>query len=268
IKVIINTVDGPVSRILSLANSPNQDYLEFAVGVSNSNFKQAFKKLNSSNSIVIEKVNGGMAFQSHLPSVLIASGIGITPFRSMIQEAAEQNFKQPISLVYGNRNQIPFEIEFKKYSSMSGNFKVTHILSNASNEWTGLRGRIDANLLSEIVEQQSIQTQYYVVGSPEMVVSVQSSLLNLGVAKDSITIEAFTGNSESGKVTFVANDLNSNPNKMICFCHSVTEDQILDSIASGAKSIEDIQSQTLASTGCGNCSCNVKRILECNSKKQ
>ncbi len=47
----------------------------------------------------------------------------------------------------------------------------------------------------------------------------------------------------------------------VCFCHGVSEEEILKAIKSGAKTVEDIQKETLASTGCGGCIGEVERIL-------
>ncbi|MGE4232737.1 MAG: (2Fe-2S)-binding protein [Bacteriovoracia bacterium] len=48
----------------------------------------------------------------------------------------------------------------------------------------------------------------------------------------------------------------------ICFCHGVDEDEIRQAIRKGAHTIEAIQSETLASTGCGGCSLDVEQILK------
>ena len=48
----------------------------------------------------------------------------------------------------------------------------------------------------------------------------------------------------------------------ICFCHAVADTEILKAIhEKGARSLEDIQRLTLASTGCGGCMPEVERIL-------
>lgn len=48
---------------------------------------------------------------------------------------------------------------------------------------------------------------------------------------------------------------------IICFCHSVTARQILFEIGQGARTLEEIQDQTRAATGCGGCKWDVLDLL-------
>lgn len=48
----------------------------------------------------------------------------------------------------------------------------------------------------------------------------------------------------------------------ICFCHAVSEATIREAIRNGARTLEQVQTQTKASTGCGGCTCEVERLLE------
>ena len=51
--------------------------------------------------------------------------------------------------------------------------------------------------------------------------------------------------------------------RKICFCHNVNESQIRHLIQEeGARSLEEIQAQLKASTGCGGCEIEVRQILE------
>jgi nitrite reductase (NADH) large subunit len=49
--------------------------------------------------------------------------------------------------------------------------------------------------------------------------------------------------------------------RTICFCHCVPLTRILAAIRGGADSIEKIQAETCASTGCGGCEWEVQEIL-------
>jgi NAD(P)H-nitrite reductase large subunit len=52
------------------------------------------------------------------------------------------------------------------------------------------------------------------------------------------------------------------PERTICFCHSVSCRQLLEAIRAGACTHHDIQVTTCASTGCGGCEPEVLEILE------
>jgi NAD(P)H-nitrite reductase large subunit len=55
---------------------------------------------------------------------------------------------------------------------------------------------------------------------------------------------------------------NVDEDRTVCFCHNVSVRELKAAIASGANSIEAIQSETCASTGCGGCELEVREILE------
>ena len=54
----------------------------------------------------------------------------------------------------------------------------------------------------------------------------------------------------------------SDPEKTICFCHCVSLAVLVKTIAEGADTLEKIQAETCASTGCGGCELDVREILE------
>ncbi len=56
----------------------------------------------------------------------------------------------------------------------------------------------------------------------------------------------------------------SESSPLVCFCHGVTEEEICQAIKKGCHTLELIQNETLASTGCGGCAEEVKRLLEEN----
>lgn len=57
--------------------------------------------------------------------------------------------------------------------------------------------------------------------------------------------------------------------KMVCFCYSISEQEIVDAIYSkNASSLMDIRRLTYANTGCGGCREDVKRLLNKHVKKR
>jgi NAD(P)H-nitrite reductase large subunit len=49
--------------------------------------------------------------------------------------------------------------------------------------------------------------------------------------------------------------------RMVCFCYSVAESEIVKAIQEGATSLMDVRRKTLANTGCGGCGEEVKKLL-------
>lgn len=50
--------------------------------------------------------------------------------------------------------------------------------------------------------------------------------------------------------------------KIVCYCMSVTNGMIRDAVASGARTLEEVQAITLAGTVCGTCNDNVQHLIE------
>jgi nitrite reductase (NADH) large subunit len=60
---------------------------------------------------------------------------------------------------------------------------------------------------------------------------------------------------------------NDDPDRTICFCHSVSWAVLAAAIHSGKRTLAEIQAQTKASTGCGGCEYDVLEILEAELAK-
>ncbi len=49
---------------------------------------------------------------------------------------------------------------------------------------------------------------------------------------------------------------------LVCYCHAVTRGELVEAIRKGARTLGQLQSETLASTGCSGCECEVAGLLE------
>ena len=259
IRVTIDTPSGPQSRILSLASSPDANYWEFATKDSDSEFKQAFKAITPGSKVSVEPMRSSLKFQEDRPAVLIAGGIGITPFRSFIQYAKDKNLKTPIWLFYANRKEIPFQEEL---AAMEGEkLRVKHVLSQAASSWEGEVGRIDKNFLAGQISSLPKDSMYYIVGAPQMTEDVQRALKELGVPEKQILTEAYPSAAAKGNAPIDA--ATAKACDTVCFCQKVSAGAIREAIDSGADSLEKIKATTKASTACGGCAKNILGFLQC-----
>lgn len=262
VRVTVETPNGPQTRTLSLASAPNAQHLEFATRDSDSEFKKAFKNLTPGSKVNIELLRTSLEFKEDKPAVMIAGGIGITPFRSFIQHAKEKNLEIPMWLFYGNRSEIPFKSEIDAAAGANQKLKVEHVLSRPNETWQGNKGRVDKAFLSNQVPSLPKDSVYYIVGSPQMAEDTQKALRELGVPEEQIKSEIFPdasgskGNAPIDARTAQACDT-------VCFCQKVNAGTIRDAISNGAKTLDDIKIATKAATGCGGCAKNVMGFLEC-----
>lgn len=268
VRVTLNTPNGPATRTLSLASSPNSPSVEFAVRDSDSEFKAAFRALKPNEPVKIELLRTSLEFRPDKPAVMIAGGIGITPFRSFIQHVKDKNLDTPMYLLYGNRDQIAFKEELETAADVNARLQIDNILSRPGPEWTGTRGRIDRDYLLRTVPNMPRDAHYYIVAAPEMADDVQKALREAGVPDSQIHVEAFPGYGGKGGGNAAIDPVKAEACQTVCFCRRVSAGALREAIQSGASTLDQVKAQTGAATACGGCATNVMGFLGCSMQNR
>ena len=189
---------GQGSRTLSLVSAPFEQELMLATRMRDSAFKRALKALPDGASIRIDGPFGDLTLgDTGRPAVFIAGGIGITPFMSMLRQAAEDRSPQPLFLAYSNRRpeDSAFLDELQQLERQNQRFHLMATMtdmSKSAREWSGETDFVDADMLKRFVGDLAAPI-YYIVGPPAMVEAMQWTLDGAGIAKDSIRTEEFYG---------------------------------------------------------------------------
>lgn len=131
------------------------------------------------------------------PLIFLAGGIGITPFRSMLVQAAMHHLPYRLVLFYSNRRpeDAPFLHELQNFQRKISRYTfvgtMTHMeKSNCS--WTGETGYLDHAMLTRHLE--GIESPlYFIVGPPSMVQAFRTMLETAGVRNADIHTEEFVG---------------------------------------------------------------------------
>ncbi len=121
-------------RWFTIASAPSEGFLQITTrfaGKESSSFKKMLFNLPLGSELEATGPEGDFTLNDTSRSVIfVAGGIGITPFRSIIRELANQSQKIPITLVYANRDdQFVFKDEFDEISGTHPEFTV-HYLPN------------------------------------------------------------------------------------------------------------------------------------------
>jgi ring-1,2-phenylacetyl-CoA epoxidase subunit PaaE len=141
---------------------------------------------------------------------LVAGGSGITPLMSILQTALAVEPETQVTLVYINRDET--SIIFKdRLSSLEKyypkRFKIIHVLSQPSKEWTGVKGRLTPEMLKRFLETspQHPNTEYYICGPGGLMKMVEDVLTSRNVAVKDIRKERFvveeTDKKSNGKAS-------------------------------------------------------------------
>lgn len=122
--------------------------------------------------------------------VLVATGTGIAPFRSMLEQLEKLvHMGKKVHLLAGVRSEdeVLYASEFQK-----AGVDVRYCVSKPGPNWAGKKGRV-TDLLEDLKNQIALKnTDFYLCGNGNMVHSVSAMLIeNLGVAKESVISENF-----------------------------------------------------------------------------
>lgn len=190
---------GGAIRTFSIASAPYENELEVATRMRDTSFKREFAKLPLGTQLTLEGPSGSFTLHKNAskPAVFLAGGIGITPFRSMLRQAAKDQLPRSYTLFYSNRRpeDAAFLDELQKPPQVAPNFvfvpTMTEMEKSARN-WAGERGFIDRAMLQKYCPALDAPI-FYVAGPSAMVTATQQMLVQAGVDEDNIRSEEFCG---------------------------------------------------------------------------
>ncbi len=187
------------SHTFSIVSAPFENELAVATRMRDSAFKRALGALPVGEGIVIDGPSGSLTLHNDRAraAVFIAGGIGITPFMSMVRQAAHDRLAQRLVLLYSNRRpqDAAFLAELQgleqRYASFSLLATMTALGDN-DRSWDRQSGPIDGPLIEKAVAGLPAPI-YYVAGPPGLVEAMRETLNGAGVDDDDIRSEEFYG---------------------------------------------------------------------------
>ncbi len=129
--------------------------------------------------------------------VMVAGGIGVTPFRSIVATELESSsaHTRKMILVHSAKTleALVFRREFEDLSRTHPNFRVYYTVTQTDTPAAGVyRGRITPSLLAGVSDPA--HSVYYIAGPPAMVQDLRAGLIKeLHLPAKKIMVEGFTG---------------------------------------------------------------------------
>jgi len=194
--VTIRKDDKELTHHFSFSSSPTEpDHIEFTKKLSDSEYSQALKAAKIGDFARIDGPYGQFTFEGEYPKIaLLGGGIGITPFISYVKNATDKALDSKIVLFYScsTPKDIVFREEFEELAKSNCNFKFVFTVSEAQDDWKGKVGRINTDMIKQELPDYA-EYIFYACGPPPMVKGMQTLVESLGLSKERLKIEYFTG---------------------------------------------------------------------------
>lgn len=186
-------------RGFSISSAPREAVITITTRLRDTAFKRVLQQMPLGTNVRIEGPFGDLRLHhARRPAVLLAGGIGITPFRSILVEAAGGGgLPYPVVVFHANRRpeDAAFADELSALADRDANLTFVPTmtaLTGPEGGWEGERGHVDAAMLRRHLGDL-VDAIYYIAGPPGMVQGLRAMLVGSGVDEDDVRIEEFTG---------------------------------------------------------------------------
>jgi ferredoxin-NADP reductase len=187
-----------VRRYFTIASSPTDPDLRLGVKfyAPASTFKEKLFSMQPGEQIVASQLSGDFTLprDPERKLVFIAGGIGITPFRSMIQYLLDKAEKRPITILYATKT--PADAVYHDLLDRAEHelgIRTVYAFNDASipQPVGGVRAITPELVAQEIPDYQDCT--FYISGPQGMVTSFKDMLTGIGVGRTSIKTDYFPG---------------------------------------------------------------------------
>lgn len=178
----------------TISSPPNDEDLQFTIK-NTGKFTRIASELKVGDEIIVDGPFGIFTKQNNKKDlVLIAGGVGITPFISMIEDNLHNNIEQNIILIYGSKTKDDIIFRDRLEAINQKWFNKVYLLSKEKNTEEKDRkyeyGYITENTLQTHIKDID-NSIFYICGPKQMKNNVIDILNSLGVKKRFIFVEEF-----------------------------------------------------------------------------
>jgi ferredoxin-NADP reductase len=182
-----------ITRAYSIASAPAGHRFEVCLNlVEEGSFTPLLFGMSPGDAVEYKGPFGTFVFRTPLSdSILVATGTGITPFRSMLQERLPKEPERQFTLVFGARHEhgLLYRAEFEELAIRYRNFRFVPTLTRPGGGWTGLAGRVHAHVDLELGDRRDVDV--YICGMAEMVNELRGALKEKGLDRKRIIVEKY-----------------------------------------------------------------------------
>ena len=124
-------------------------------------------------------------------ALFVATGTGITPFRSMLISSLGGGEPAPVTLLFGVRHEagILYRRKFEQLAGRHPNFRFWPTLSRPEPGWAGRAGHVQEHLTDALGDRRDLDV--YICGLKLMVDDVRARLKAMGFDRKQIVHEKY-----------------------------------------------------------------------------
>lgn len=191
-------------RCFSIVSSPyEKDKLQFAMRIYG-DFTHSISSLKPGTSFFVNGPFGEFFVDKQFDKniILIAGGIGVTPYISIIKELSQSKDNIPITLLYSNHTQdnIPFYYELMDLMKMNERFNVVFFITNGpidpSKVGKFIVGRLKIDHLKNLTGLKFNDFTYFICGPSSFSNNLHYLLTSHGTDPINIVTEEFSTTSQ------------------------------------------------------------------------
>lgn len=189
-----------IRRFFTIASSPLESDVKLGVKIipnQSSTFKKKLLNLKPGSRLTADQLSGDFVIPNSNPEklVFIAGGIGVTPFRSMVETLIQSNTRIDTVLFYSASD--PEEFVYKNIFKKAENngVKTIYILGGKNptpKNWVGESGYLTEEIIKKYCPDFN-ERIYYLSGPIAMVNNYKSLLYKLGINYSRIVTDYFPG---------------------------------------------------------------------------
>jgi CDP-4-dehydro-6-deoxyglucose reductase len=123
--------------------------------------------------------------------VMIATGTGVAPMRSMVEQYLRDGGQSAVTLLFGVRypETVLYRSDFERWQAEHPNFRFHPTLSRPPASWTGWRGHVQQHLEEVLGGRTAVDV--YICGLKAMVDDVRERLKAAGFDRKQIIYEKY-----------------------------------------------------------------------------
>lgn len=182
-----------ITRAYSIASTPDRNRFALCLNrVQDGHFSPHLFEMTPGDAVSLQGPLGTFFWRKPVgPSILIATGTGIAPFRGMLQEELSSNNEAPITLILGARypHGLLYHEEFEALADQHPRFRFWPTVTRPDEQWKGRTGRVQPHLLEAL--DGGAEGHVYICGMKEMVDDVRAKLKTLGFDRKQIVYEKY-----------------------------------------------------------------------------